>query len=82
MKTPTGDWHIKLSNGLDLAFWSGSPDRHPFESEPLFDRGDAWSIDACGREDLPFPVDPAEDSFVLIPKTDVVNVYFKAYNHG
>lgn len=83
MSYPTGgDWHVKLTNGMDLEFYSGQRDQHPFETIPEFDRGDAWSIDALGRTDLPFPVDPTEDSFVLIPKTDVVDVYFKAYGNG
>lgn len=79
---PTGDWYLRLTNNMDFSFYAGRPDQHPFETIPEFDRGDAWCIDAGGREDLPFPVDPTEDSFVLIPKTDVVDVYFKAYRNG
>jgi len=73
---PTGYWHLRLANGMTHEFYAGTPEQHPFETIPEFDRGDNWSIDAVFRTDLPYPVDPTEDSFVLIPKKDVIEVYF------
>lgn len=75
----TGYWWLRLVNGITHEFYAGIPDRKPFDIIPEFDCGDAWSVDACHRNDLPYPLDPTDDSFVLIPKADVVEVFFKPF---
>ena len=75
----TGSWWLRLANGITHEIHLGTPDGKPFDIIPEFDYGDAWSIDAGSRSDLHYPLDPTDDSFVLIPKKDVVEVFFKPY---
>lgn len=78
-KKPVGCWWLRLANGMTLQFYEGTPDQHPFDTVPEFDHGDTWSVDAGYGQDLPYPEDPSDNSFMLIPKRDVVEVYFQAF---
>ncbi len=43
-----------------------------------FDRGNCWSIDRI-PENEKYEKDPEDNSFYLIPKEDIVEVWFEKY---
>jgi hypothetical protein len=81
MKNNTdGSWFMLLRDGRKLGFYRDHVKKimvSPFERIKDFDRGDCWCIDMCGEENIGYPIDPEDDSFCLIPKSDVVQVYFE-----
>jgi hypothetical protein len=68
----------------DIPFYHGIRGNNPLTNIPDFDKGNYWSIDADGDDELKdfFEEDPDDDSFILIPKSDVLNVWFVSYDDG
>lgn len=66
----------------DMRFYHGRENENPLETIPEFSRGKYWSIDNSSSEDLIdiYREDPEDDSFVLMPKKDVIRLWFVSYN--
>lgn len=69
-------WFLKLKSGLIHSFYCGIS-VNPLELIPDFNQGECWCIDAHDDEVLfdKYQRDPTDDSFVLIPKSDVLEVF-------
>jgi hypothetical protein len=81
---PTGTWHIKTNKVDNHIFYHGYPDINPFYSINGFDQEDNWLIDS-GSIESPlkkvYDIYPDDDSFVLIPKDEVIKVWFTPYKN-
>ncbi len=79
---PNGIWHLSTDKIEDFPFYHGYSDKNPLQPSTVFDRGDYWIIDA-GSEDSKireyYKEDPEDDSFVLIPKSEVTKCWFVYY---
>jgi hypothetical protein len=78
----TGIWHIKTNKINDYKFYHGNADSNPFNTIKAFDKGDNWCIDAGGYSSSlkeVYKTYSEDDSFVLIPKSDVLDVWFVSY---
>lgn len=78
MSDPTGVWYIQLENGDEHEFYHGCEDENPLETVDEFDVGDNWSMDIPELQGER-PEDPEDNSFVLIPKDAVADVFFRPY---
>lgn len=78
MPTPTGNWYVRLTDGNAYPFYHGIGVENPLEERDWFDRNDEWSLDIPELRDR-YPADPEDNSFVLVPKEDVEDVFFDRY---
>ncbi len=75
----TGIWFLKTKDGEKYAFYHDHEENiSPLERIEDFDRGNCWSIDLI-PENEKYEKDPEDDSFYLIPKEDVTEVWFEKY---
>lgn len=88
-ESPGGVWCMKTKNFDRIDFYIYE-EKNPLETVPDFDRGDSWSIDVLpGTENYTeikkfYPVDrnhgavpDGYNPFRLIPKSDVLKVWFE-----
>ena len=70
-------WYMKTKDFDEFPFYYGEKgDGNPLENVSDFDNGDSWIVD-CSRIDDFYPTFPEDDSFALIPKNDVLKVWFE-----
>lgn len=75
----TGIWFLETKDGEKYAFYHDyEEDTSPLERIDDFDRGNCWSIDLVSETEK-YERDPEDNSFHLIPKEDIVNVWFEKY---
>lgn len=77
-----GCWYMLLKNGMRFGFYhDGDAETSPLLRIKDFDCGDCWEIDADADEKSrsKFETSEDDDSFVKIPKAEVVKVYFQRY---
>ncbi len=75
----TGKWFLKTKDGEIYDFYHDHEENiSPLERIDDFDRGDFWSIDIMDENEK-YNKDPEDDSFYLIPKDDIVDVWFEKY---
>ena len=69
-------WYVELKDGRQFCFYhSKSNEISPFVEVEEFDQGDHWSLDLANDLEGEYPLDPEDDSFVLVPKDHVVRVF-------
>lgn len=68
-------WYIKTTEFSKLLFYYTDDNVNPLQSDDLFSSGDCWSLDCAYETNGFYPEDPEENSFVLIPKKDVIHVW-------
>jgi len=81
-----GLWYMQTKDVSEIRFYSYK-NRNPLTEIPEFDRGKYWCIDGhdmSGEYDdlseiYQQDLDGPDDSFVLIPKKDVLRVWFVSY---
>lgn len=69
-----------MEDGTVFHFYRSKQNKvSPLHLIPDFDEGNYYSIDACGRDFLEgrFLPDNKDDSFVLIPKSEIKKVFVK-----
>lgn len=79
-----GIWYLSTTKVKSHKFYHSHSDLgNPLDNEPLFTKGDFIRIDAGGQESKLrnyYKEDKDDDSFVLIPKHEVTNVWFVSYD--
>ena len=65
-------WCIKTKDYDRIPFYLSDNKVNPLEKIPEFDKGDYWEIDFQSDK---YKTSPNDDSFVLIPKKDVIDVW-------
>jgi hypothetical protein len=65
-------WCIKTKDYERIPFYLSDTKKNPLEVIPEFDQGDYWEIDFQSDK---YKTSPNDDSFVLIPKSDVIGVW-------
>ena len=77
-----GQWCMKLKNGMEFGFYDDDiSDVSPLDRIKGFDQGEYWEIDGGAYSKLfkTYATSQEDDSFVLIPKAEVLDVYFEKY---
>lgn len=75
----TGKWFLKTKDDQVVAFYHDHEENiSPLERISEFDEGKFWSIDPV-PELSGYDRNPEENSFFLVPKIDVVEVWFERY---
>ena len=75
-------WYLRTVSGVSHAFSQQGIDKDrvsPLETIPDFVFQEQYCIDAGGNEELfkQYPVFPEDDSFVLIPKGEIKDVWWE-----
>ena len=65
-------WCIKTKDYERIPFYLSDSKVNPLETMPEFDQCDYWEIDFQSDK---YKTSPNDNSFVLIPKSDVINVW-------
>lgn len=69
-------WYIELKDGRQFCFYTTrDKEKNPLLEIEEFDQGENWSLDLLSDLEDEYPLDPEDDSFVLIPKNHVVRVF-------
>ena len=67
-------WCIKTKDYERIPFYSSDKKVNPLERISEFDQGDYWEIDFQSDK---YKTSTNDDSFVLIPKKDVIDVWYE-----
>jgi hypothetical protein len=70
-------WYIKTKDYDRIPFYLSDTMDNPLESIPGFNKGDYWEIDFKSDK---YKKSQNDDSFVLIPKSDVIDVWMEYVN--
>jgi hypothetical protein len=71
-------WYIKTNDIKKFPFYLYHKNSNPLYDISDFDKGDNWSIDGGGDNTILknyYPEDPEDDSFYLIPKDEILDVW-------
>ena len=68
-------WYMETKKFPRLLFYHSLKNSNPLETVEDFDRGGNYSVDCLAQVKTAYPIDPEDNCFVLIPKTEVVRVW-------
>jgi len=74
-------WFFQTKDLTKVGCYHSDDDANPLETIEDFDRGDAYSMDCREAVDARYPLDPEDDSFVLIPKADILRVWCEPFDN-
>lgn len=67
-------WCLKTKDYDRIPFYLSDKQTNPLEEISEFDKGDCWEIDFQSDK---YKTSPNDNSFVLIPKSDVIKVWYE-----
>ena len=69
-------WYMRTKDFNEISFYRDHQNEiNPLYSISDFDGGDYWIIDCLDQTNGFYPEFPEDDSFCMIPKKDVINVW-------
>ena len=73
----TYKWFIKTKDFDKIPFFYSNTTNNPMNEIEGFDRGSHWCIDFGSNIEVAefYQIDPDDDSFVLIPKDEVIDIW-------
>lgn len=70
-------WYIKTKEFDRIPFYLSDSTINPLEEIEEFDKGDYWEVDCRIDTGDFYKESPYDNSFVLIPKSDVIDVWYE-----
>lgn len=73
----TYKWFIKTKDFDKIPFFYSNTTNNPMNEIEGFDRGNHWCIDFGNNIEVAefYEIDPEDDSFILIPKDEVIDIW-------